>query len=506
MSLPAVSRRPPRVLVIDDDPLVRRTLAHFLDEKSYAHFSADDGISGLELVVRERPDVVVLDNVLPGLGGIEVLKNIREIDRHLPVLFVTSQGTSRTAIEAMKLCAFDYLPKPLDLARLEQQLDRALEARRLMRTPVQVDDGSGGGSDVDLLIGRSPAMQEVYKAIGRVALLDAPILIEGEPGTGKESVARAIYQSGTRASRPMRIVNCSDFSGTELEEELFGTEEAAGEPSRAADVPATTTTRVGRVEQCAGGMLILNEVGELTSSAQSRLLRLLRDREFERVGGRTVVAADVQLIVLTSQELERLVDQKRFRTDLYYLLRSFRIELPSLRHRADDVPLLVDHFVKQFSRLRGALSNEPVRVSAESLALLKRYAWPGNLDELQSVLRRALVETKGTIVASDFLSAALGDTVQAAAEGASSTTNWRAFAEEKVANGARNIYADALAEMERNLLAEVLEMMNGNQARSARHLGITRGNLRKKLRSLGLAATVPKPPTVVRRADADEAR
>lgn len=497
MSSPASARRTPRVLVIDDDPLVRRTLAHFLAEKSYAHLEASDGLAGLEIAQRERPDVVVLDNVLPGLGGIEVLKKIRELDRHLPVLFVTSQGTSRTAIEAMKLCAFDYLPKPLDLARLEQQLDRAIEARRLMRTPVQVDDGSPRERDVELLIGRSPAMQEVYKSIGRVALLDVPILIEGESGTGKESVARAIYQSGARAEKPLRIVNCSDFEGHELEAELFGTEEPSSDPAATLGL----TTRVGRVEQCAGGLLILNEIGRLTSSAQSRLLRLMRDREFERVGGRTTVAADVQVIALTSLELEQLVDQKRFRTDLYYLLRSFRIELPSLRHRADDVPLLVDHFVKQFSRLRGTLSAEPVRVSAESLALLKRYAWPGNLDELQSVLRRALVETKGTIVASDFLSAALGDPALEehgpARDGddASHQTDWRRFTAARIAGGSRSIYADALELMERQLLAQVLQSMNGNQARSARILGITRGNLRKKLRALGLVVSPSKPAT-----------
>lgn len=497
MSSPAAVRRAPRVLVIDDDPLVRRTLAHFLAEKSYAHLEASDGPAGLELVQRDRPDVVVLDNVLPGLGGIEVLKKIRELDRHLPVLFVTSQGTSRTAIEAMKLCAFDYLPKPLDLARLEQQLDRAIEARRLMRTPVQVDDGSPRERDVELLIGRSPAMQEVYKSIGRVALLDVPILIEGESGTGKESVARAIYQSGTRAEKPLRIVNCSDFEGHELEAELFGTEEPSVDPTATLGL----TTRVGRVEQCAGGLLILNEIGRLTSSAQSRLLRLMRDREFERVGGRTTVAADVQVIALTSLELEQLVDQKRFRTDLYYLLRSFRIELPSLRHRADDVPLLVDHFVKQFSRLRGTLSAEPVRVSAESLALLKRYAWPGNLDELQSILRRALVETKGTIVASDFLSAALGEPPldeHGAARGGDDAvhhTDWRQFTAARIAGGSRSVYADALELMERQLLAQVLDSMNGNQARSARILGITRGNLRKKLRALGLAASPTKPAT-----------
>jgi two-component system nitrogen regulation response regulator GlnG len=395
----------------------------------------------------------------------------------------------------MKLCAFDYLPKPLDLDKLDQQVERALEARRLMRTPVQIDDGRRNEGEVDLLIGRSPAMQEVYKAIGRVALLDAPILVEGESGTGKESVARAVFQSGPRSAAPFRIVHCLDFSDAELEAELFGREEEGA--------TGTTATQVGKVEQCNGGILVLNEIGRLTLSTQSRLLRLLRDREFERVGGRQTIRADVQVIALTSQGLEALVAEKRFRPDLYYLLRSFRIQLPPLRERTDDIPLLVDHFVKQFSRLRGALSAEPVRVSAESLVQLTRYRWPGNLDELQSVLRRALVETKGTIVASDFLSAAIGGAKTEAIGAAAEVTDWRAFAESRMTGGSQRLYADALAEMERSLLLQVLEATHGNQARSARMLGITRGNLRKKLRTLGLMPTAPKEPSTGQ-ASADE--
>jgi two-component system nitrogen regulation response regulator GlnG len=206
------------------------------------------------------------------------------------------------------------------------------------------------------------------------------------------------------------------------------------------------------------------------------------------------VKADLQVIALSSQPLEELVEDKRFRTDLYYLLRSFRIQLPPLRERPEDIPLLVDHFVKQFSRLRGSLSSEPVRVSAESLILMTRYRWPGNLDELQSVLRRALVETKGTVVASDFLEAAVGEGRTVAAGATGDVTDWRAFAESRMSGGSQRLYADALAEMERSLLTQVLEATRGNQARSARMLGITRGNLRKKLRTLGLVPNAAKEP------------
>jgi len=472
-------RRSPRIVAVDDDPLIRRMFESFFTEKGYALFAAADGAEGLERVRRERPDVVILDNVLPDLPGLEVLQRIREIDRHLPVLFVTAQGTSRTAIEAMKLCAFDYLPKPLDLSRLDRQLERALEARRLMRTPVQLEVTPSTASDADFLIGRSPAMQEVYKAIGRVALLDAPILIEGEAGTGKESVARAVYQNGPRAAGPFRAVDCADYDPASLELELFGAERTDG--------AQTTTTQVGRVEQCRGGVLLLNGVELLTPAAQSRVLRLIREGEFERVGGRETIKADVQVMGVTTASLEACAADGKFRTELYYLLRSFRIALPALRERVDDIPLLVDYFVKRFSRLGGAPSAEPVRVSAESLALLKQYAWPGNLDELQSVLRRALVETKGTVIASDFLLSALGGSDPQPEESPAGTTDWRSFAQTRMSDGSQRVYADAVAEMERNLLMQVLQATHGNQARSARILGITRGNLRKKIRAHGIS-------------------
>ncbi len=473
------ARRTPRIVAIDDDPLIRRLLESFFAEKGYTLITAADGSTGLERVQRERPDVVILDNVLPDLGGLEVLKQIRAFDRHLPVLFVTSQGTSRTAIEAMKLCAFDYLPKPLDLGRLEQQVERALEARRLMRTPVQLETGAAAEPDADFLIGRSAAMQQVYKDIGRVALLDAPILIEGEPGTGKESVARAVYQNGPRASGPFRTVNCADYDAAGLEVELFGSERFDGQTQ--------TTTQIGRVEQCRGGVLLLNGVELLTAAGQSRVLRLIRDGEFERVGGRDTVKADVQIIGVTTASLDAYVAEGKFRAELYYLLRSFRITLPALRDREADIPLLVDHFVKRFSKLGGAVSSEPVRVSAESLSLLAHYSWPGNLDELQSVLRRALLETKGAVVASDYLLAAIGDRGRDSTVVADGTTNWRLFARHRMTDGSQRVYADAVAEMERNLLLQVLQAMNGNQARSARILGITRGNLRKKIRAHGIS-------------------
>jgi DNA-binding NtrC family response regulator len=472
------AKRVARVMVVDDDPLIRRLFEASIGERGYSVSSAADGRTALELVRRELPDVVILDNVLPDLSGLEVLRLLREYDPNLPVILITAQGTSLTAIEAMKSCAFDYLAKPIDLGRLESQIGRAIEARRLMRVPVVPAEGSPNDPAADALIGRSQAMQDVFKAVGRVALEDVPILIEGEPGTGKELTARAIYHHGPRSKGPFCVFNCADFDPTTLDVELFGSDEETG-----------AGRRVGRVEQCRGGVLLLEEVGRLSPPAQSRLLRLLRDRQFERVGGRDTLSSDVQVIVSTTGRLEALVDQGRFRTDLYYYLVSFRISLPPLRKREEDIPLLVEHFVKQSSGIGRSLSAAPIRISEEALQMLSRHVWPGNLDELRSVLRRALVETKGTVVASDFLLSALGGEPAVDTGRALGVTNWRMFAEARASEGSQHLYADAVEEMERNLLRQVLDGTGGNQARAARILGITRGNLRKKIRTLGLELT-----------------
>jgi two-component system nitrogen regulation response regulator GlnG len=472
------AKRLARVLIVDDDPLVRKVFETGIGASGYTVTSAPDGKTALELLRREPPDVVVLDNILPDVSGLEILRRIREFDPHLPVILITAQGTSLTAIEAMKSAAFDYIPKPVDLGRLDSQIGRAVEARRLMRVPVVSAGGPAADGGSDVLIGRSPAMQDVFKAVGRVAMEDVPILIEGEPGTGKELTARAIYHHGPRSGGPFCVVNCADFDAAALDVELFGSEDESG-----------GGRHTGRVEQCRGGVLLLEEVGRLSPPAQSRLLRLLRDREFERVGGRETLSADVQVIVSTTGRLESLVDQGRFRTDLYYHLVSFRIALPPLRKREEDIPLLVEHFVKQFSGIGRSLSAAPIRISDEALQLLSRHAWPGNLDELRSVLRRALVETKGTVVASDFLLSALGGEPAVEQGRALGVTNWRMFAEARASEGSQHLYADAVEEMERNLLRQVLDATGGNQARAARILGITRGNLRKKIRTLGLELT-----------------
>lgn len=478
-----IARRQPRIVVIDDDPLLLRLVKGILDPERYSVSTSESGRGGIELVKQIRPDVVVLDNLLPDLDGLLVLQQIRQLDGQLPILFITAQQSSQTAIEAMKRGAFDYLSKPLDLEKLEEQVEHAVEARRLMRVPVVLGDAEPSTDHSgESLIGRSEAMQEVYKAIGRVTQLDAPVLIAGEPGTGKELVARAIYQNGNRASAPFQIIKCEDFSTPWLESELFGHEEGA--------FAGAHSKRIGRLEQCVGGMIVLEEIGQTSPTFQSRLFRLLTSQEFERVGGSETLKANIGIVATTSQSLDKLLEQGLFRADLYYLLSSFTIYLPPLRDRVTDLPLLVDYFVKKISHITRSFSSEVVRVSSEALSLLTQHRWPGNLDEMQSVLRRALVETKGAVLASDFLTRALTLPLAESSHHShlpqGSVTDWQQFCSQRLASGTAELYAEAVAEMELHLLERVLSATSGNQARAAKILGITRGNLRKKIRSLGI--------------------
>ncbi|MFO0885042.1 MAG: sigma-54 dependent transcriptional regulator [Pirellulales bacterium] len=380
------------------------------------------------------------------------------------------------------MAAFDYLSKPLDLEKLEEQVEHAVEARRLMRVPVVLGDAEPSADHSgESLIGRSEAMQEVYKAIGRVTQLDAPVLIAGEPGTGKELVARAIYQNGNRASAPFQIVKCEDFTSPWLESELFGHEEGA--------FAGAHGKRIGRLEQCVGGLIVLEEIGQTSPAFQSRLFRLLTSQEFERVGGSDTLKANIGIIATTSQSLDKLLEQGLFRADLYYLLSSFTIYLPPLRDRVTDLPLLVDYFVKKISHITRSFSSEVVRVSSEALSLLTQHRWPGNLDEMQSVLRRPRRNQRSRTrfrFSHPHFNAPPGRIASSFAPSAGSVTDWQQFCSQRLASGTSELYAEAVAEMELHLLERVLSATSGNQARAAKILGITRGNLRKKIRSLGI--------------------
>lgn len=474
----STGKRPPRILIVDDDPLVIRLTQGVFDDSRFSLLTARNGEQALQQLA-QRPSVLILDNVLPDVDGLTVLAEARKLDPHLPVIFITARGTSQTAIEAMKRGAFDYLHKPLDLAVLEHQVQLALEARRLMHEPVVIAADSDAAADqtIDSLVGRGPLMSEVFKAIGRAASRDVPVLLSGETGTGKSLVARAIYQNSARSTAPFRVVKCSDFEPALLDQELFGLDVAgSGE-------------QIGKFQQCDGGTLLLEEIAQLTPLVQSKLFRFLTTGSFERGTFGRLVSANVRLLCTTSQDLEPLVAERQFRADLYYALRSLSITLPPLRQRKEDLPPLVDHFVQRFMHLSRLHNQQQVRVSPEAIELLIDHAWPGNLDELQSVLQQALIENTGTVLASGSLLKSLRrETAGADSSGAQQLTGdyWQQFVATGLARGSTQLYSEAIAEMERHMIGLVLESTAGNQARAARILGITRGNLRKKLRMLGL--------------------
>jgi two-component system nitrogen regulation response regulator GlnG len=465
----------PTLLVIDDEASILYAFRRAYRDVNLTLLTASTAAEGLDVVARQQPDVVFLDINLPDQSGLETFSQIRRLDARIPVIFITGHGTTDTAIEAMKLGAYDYLLKPLELPQIRELVERALEISRLMHTPAVLADEEPVPQKSDVLVGRCPAMHEVYKAIGRVASQDVTVLILGENGTGKELVARAIYQHSRRASGPFLAINCAAIPETLLESELFGHEKGA--------FTGAERKRIGKFEQCSGGTLFLDEVGDMSPLMQTKLLRLLQEQRFERIGGNETIQADVRLLAATNADLEERVAVGRFRSDLYYRLKVFTIKLPPLRERVEDLPILVDHFVKRFSR---ELDKDVQRTAPETLALLQRYPWPGNVRELQSVLKETLLHATGPVLVPDFLPASVREEMVTPPLVGLALPGWDHFIEERIAAGSQDLYAEALALMERNLLTNVLRQTAGNQVQAARILGITRGSLRTKIRALGI--------------------
>jgi two-component system nitrogen regulation response regulator GlnG len=466
----------PLLLVVDDEPAILLAFRRAFRNTALEVATAESASEGLALAQTRKPDVVVLDVQLPDQGGLEIFRRLRALDARTPVIFITGKTTTDTAIEAMKLGAYDYLFKPLELAPLRQIIDRALALSRLIHVPAVVAEEGPVDERADAIIGRCPAMLQVYKAIGRVAGQDVAVLVSGETGTGKELVARAIYQHGRRAAGPFLAINCAAIPEHLLESELFGHEKGA--------FTGADRSRIGKFEQCSGGTLFLDEVGDMSPLTQSKLLRVLQEQCFERLGGNETIRTDVRLLAATNRDLEALVGRGSFRQDLYYRLSVFQIQLPPLRERGDDLVLLVQHYLRRFSR---ELGKEVQAAAPDALEMLRHYHWPGNVRELQSVLKQALLQATGNILATDFLPVSLltksnhGD-VPAAEE----PTTLAQFIDDRLAAGTEDLYEQTLRRMERLLLGRVLQHTGGNQLQAAKLLGITRGSLRNKLRELGI--------------------
>ena len=391
----------PSLLIVDDDRSIIRIFQRCFEHSEVAVHSAASGAEAVAATAKLLPDVVVLDIVLPDQSGLTAYEEIRRQNPAIPIIFITAAGSSDTAIESMRFGAMDYLSKPLDLVKVREVIGQAIGISHQIRASESSDEShaakaaataSNAAVSNNVLIGHGPAMQEVYKAIGRVADQNINVLIRGESGTGKELVARAIHQHSHRAARNFLAVNCAAIPEALLESELFGHEKGA--------FTGAVGQRIGKFEECDGGTLFLDEVGDMPLVMQSKVLRALQEKEFQRVGGNQTIKSDAWIVAATNRDLDAMVADGEFRADLSYRLNGYSILLPPLRDRREDIPLLVEYYVRQYNEEFGKAITG---ISPEFMERMTQYSWPGNIRELQTVLKHAMLHAIGPILVPEFL-------------------------------------------------------------------------------------------------------
>jgi len=459
------------ILIIDDDDQLRRSFERLLREEGYTVESAASGEAGLKIIGNGLPDLVILDIRLPGMSGLETFKRIHEIESKLPVIMMTAYGTTESAIEATKLGAFDYILKPFEIPDMLAVIGQALEAGRFMRSPVALNAAPQKALR-EAIIGRSKAMQDVYKAVGRVATTDATVLIRGESGTGKELVARAIYQHSLRENKPFLVINCVAIPENLLESELFGYERGA--------FTGATHRRVGKVEQANGGTIFLDEIGDMPFGIQAKILRLLQEKSIERLGGRETIPVDVRIIAATNRDLETALAEGRFREDLYYRLKVVTIWLPPLRERPGDISLLTDYFLSRFS---SDTSIDNPGITDEAKAVLNTYPWPGNVRELANTIQKALIFNRGAPISprdiSQAISGKVGPSDLSSEEGDQAIRGW--VRELLVGGAEKDLYDWCMDRFASIVIGETLNLTGGNRSKAAELLGLSRPTLHSKI-------------------------
>jgi nitrogen regulation protein NR(I) len=460
------------VLIVDDDLQLRQSFEKLLIQEGHQVHTAASGEAGLTMVRQVVPDLVIMDVRLPGMNGLDAFQAMRVVEPKLPVIIMTAFGTTETAIEATKLGAFDYVLKPFDIPEILAVIDQALEAGRFMRARVAME-GFADPAGREAIIGQSRAMQEVYKAIGRVAPTDATVLIRGESGTGKELVARALYQHSPRSEKPFLVINCVAIPETLLESELFGYEKGA--------FTGAVGRRVGRIEQAHGGTVFLDEIGDMPFGIQAKILRLLQEKSIERLGGREPIPVDVRIIAATNRDLETALTEGRFREDLYYRLKVVTLWLPPLRDRAGDIPMLAEYFLARFAA-EMEMTNPGITEPAKDL--LSSFPWPGNVRELANTLQKALIFSRGCPLGPEDIAQAQGRVETATRNGDDTSLqdalrHWlqRALTTE----GEANLFDACTERFASLLIREALNLSGGNRSRAAKLLGLSRPTLLAKI-------------------------
>src|SRR6266545_1068487 len=461
-----------RILIVDDEPQIRRILSVLLSDNGFEVAEAESGDQALAVAEKFRPDIALLDINMLGMDGLAILRTLLKIHSKLDCIMMTAYGTIRSAVEAMKSGAFDYLAKPFDNDELLLIINRALEMRSLSREVEELRNELSSRYGFNEIIGISPKLQAVFNTMAKVAPVDATVLIEGESGTGKELVARSIHRRSGRSGNPFVAVNCGAIPQSLVEAEFFGHERGAFTDAR--------ESRVGRFEQAQGGTLFLDEVGELPLEAQVKLLRVLQDREVIRLGGRSPIKIDVRIIAATNVDLQTAVESGKFREDLYWRLNVVKLMMPSLRDRREDIPLIIDHMFERFNRELGLGVKS---ITPEARRLLELYDWPGNVRELENVVCSAIIMCENSVVrAQDLPTRLRGEiaTVYSEAEGLTVT-------------GTHDINSITLADLvkdvterlEKTVISSRLAEMASNRTATAESLGISRKTLFNKMRQYG---------------------
>lgn len=502
-----------RILVVDDEPDFITGFRRILAQDELEILSALSGEDAIRIVRERRPDVIFMDLRMPGMDGIATLKSLREFDSRLIIILMTAYTTTSTIIEAMKYGAFDFIAKPFSGTKLRELATEALKVASDMRTVVSYHSNGDAEEGSDLIIGNSDTMQRVYKAIGQVAASNATVLITGESGTGKELVARAIYHHSDRSSKPFIAVNCAAIPENLLESELFGHEKGS--------FSGAVSRKLGKFEVAQKGTIFLDEIGDMALSTQTKILRVLQDGSFQRVGGTETLTADIRVIAATNRDLQTMIRDGDFRSDLYYRLNVVHIEMPALRERAEDIPPLIDYFLRRMQR--ETRSTVPA-VSAAAMKVLQAYSWPGNVRELENVIRNLVLTVKtDTILPSDLR--LRGELIESTAPPLASARFAAAPPPETQAEGTNGASAhagglesvvldsgtfrdieeateplfDRLVDardrghkfsafdvIERALILHALNKTRGNQVQASKMLGITRSTLRKRIARYGL--------------------
>ena len=463
-----------RILIVDDDLSLCHFLTKALSQRGYQVIPCHSGTEALDVIRGRETDLILLDNKLPDRNGLEVLKEIKRDHPKVSVIIMTAFGTTGTAIEAMRIGAFDYILKPFELDEISELVAKGLEAHNLMKRAVAIPALSEYKEDSDQIVGKSKVMQEVYKLIGQVAESDITVLIRGESGTGKELVARAIYQHSRRKDRPFLAINCAAIPETLLESELFGYEKGA--------FTGANKRRIGKFEQCDKGTILLDEIGDMSLSTQAKILRVLQEGEFERIGGNETVKVDVRVLTSTNRKLEELIKEGKFREDLYYRLKIMSITLPPLREHKEDIKELTEYFFHLYNR---QLGTKVSHIDPSVFEKLVSYSWPGNVRELANTINRSLILCKGEVMTEREIVFDVEGEATSFANEEELENNLSKMLDPLLTDIFRfwrkGPHSNLLEKIEKFLVQKALVETKGNQVQAAKLLGISRNTLRHRI-------------------------